>query len=383
MPLPLPTYLITGLLGSGKTTLLQHLIQQKPQAETWAILINEFGEVDIDSAIINATQTQNSHGQASKLIIKSVAGGCICCSAQASLNQAINTLLNEQQADRLFIEPTGLGHPAQIIDVLKSYPLREKIELSKTVCVITPVQLTHERWEKSKVMRDFVTLADLIILNKVDKATQPEVNQALEILKLNSPTQTDTIATNFAQLNPNTILQPNQSKRSTDFTEFSIFSPDFRTTSHTKQNLALMSSTTSPRQNNTIDSSALFKQQRQIEFHSDLPGVIKAIAGLSGDENNANLISIGWVWQNHIQFKRTQLQAWFNEKQSQLLRAKGILKTGKEWQLIQWSEGELQFEDIAWRTDSRLEILFKPSCVVEENRIKSLENEFLQIIHMK
>jgi len=118
---PLPVHLITGLLGSGKTTTLKHLISQKPNNEKWGILINEFGDIDIDAATLEASDSSQLH-------IQQVSGGCVCCTAQFGLIDAINQLLS-QPIDRLLIEPTGLGHPAKIIDSLKHTQFKRALSL--------------------------------------------------------------------------------------------------------------------------------------------------------------------------------------------------------------------------------------------------------------
>ena len=69
----IPTNIITGFLGVGKTTLIKQLLKTKPEGETWAILVNEFGEVGIDAGLL---EVNNSGVQ-----IREVAGGCMCCAA--------------------------------------------------------------------------------------------------------------------------------------------------------------------------------------------------------------------------------------------------------------------------------------------------------------
>ena len=63
------TNLITGFLGSGKTTSILHLLANKDPAEKWAVLVNEFGEVGIDGALL-----ANSGA-----LLKEIPGGCMCC----------------------------------------------------------------------------------------------------------------------------------------------------------------------------------------------------------------------------------------------------------------------------------------------------------------
>ena len=93
--------LITGFLGSGKTTTLLHLLAHKPANEKWAILVNEFGEVGIDGALLA------NRGAA----LKEIPGGCMCCVNGLPLQVGLNMLLKQTKPDRLIIEPTGLGHP--------------------------------------------------------------------------------------------------------------------------------------------------------------------------------------------------------------------------------------------------------------------------------
>lgn len=95
------TNLITGFLGSGKTTSILHLLAHKDPAEKWAVLVNEFGEVGIDGALLAD----------SGALLKEIPGGCMCCVNGLPMQVGLNTLLRQGKPDRLLIEPTGLGHP--------------------------------------------------------------------------------------------------------------------------------------------------------------------------------------------------------------------------------------------------------------------------------
>jgi len=99
----IPVHIISGFLGAGKTTLLKHLLQQKPEQEIWAVLMNEFGQIGVDQQLLPQDQ-----GYA----VKELLGGCLCCSSQLPMQIALSRLLSEVKPDRLFIEPTGLGIPA-------------------------------------------------------------------------------------------------------------------------------------------------------------------------------------------------------------------------------------------------------------------------------
>lgn len=81
-----PTTLITGFLGVGKTTLLNALLMHKPPTQKWALLINEFGKIGVDTALIDGQDG---------VFVKEVSGGCICCSSQLPMQVAVVRLLSQ------------------------------------------------------------------------------------------------------------------------------------------------------------------------------------------------------------------------------------------------------------------------------------------------
>lgn len=162
------TNLITGFLGSGKTTSILHLLAQKDPAEKWAVLVNEFGEVGIDGALLAD----------SGALLKEIPGGCMCCVNGLPMQVGLNTLLRQGKPDRLLIEPTGLGHPKQILDMLTAPVYEPWIELQATLCLLDPRQLLDEKAVNNENFRDQLASADIIIANKQDRST-PESEQAL------------------------------------------------------------------------------------------------------------------------------------------------------------------------------------------------------------
>ena len=80
-----PTNVITGFLGVGKTTAILHLLANKPADERWAVLVNEFGEIGVDGALME----QQDEG----VFISEVPGGCMCCTSGLPMQIALNMLL--------------------------------------------------------------------------------------------------------------------------------------------------------------------------------------------------------------------------------------------------------------------------------------------------
>lgn len=158
-----PTNIITGFLGSGKTTLITHLLQHKPAGERWAVLINEFGSAGVDGSLLSGTQADDG-----QVFIKEVPGGCLCCAAGLPAQIAINSLLARARPQRLLIEPTGLGHPREILELLQSEHYRSVIDLRATLTLVDARKASDPRYTRHETFRQQLEVADVIIASKAD-----------------------------------------------------------------------------------------------------------------------------------------------------------------------------------------------------------------------
>ena len=150
------TNLITGFLGSGKTTTIRHLLAHKPDQERWAVLVNEFGEIGIDGALLAD----------SGAVLKEIPGGCMCCVNGLPMQVGLNMLLQQAKPDRLLIEPTGLGHPKQILSLLTQESYVGWIDLQATLCLLDARQLSQPRYRDNENFRDQLAAADVILASK-------------------------------------------------------------------------------------------------------------------------------------------------------------------------------------------------------------------------
>jgi len=151
--------IIMGFLGVGKTTAILDLLKRKPSNEKWAVLVNEFGEVGIDGAILSAE---------SGMVVSEVPGGCLCCVSGIPFQAALSNLIAQQKPDRIIIEPTGLGHPKNLIRNLTSKEYQPYCELKASVCLLDPRQLQDPRYIQHETFNDQCYLADVLVANKVD-----------------------------------------------------------------------------------------------------------------------------------------------------------------------------------------------------------------------
>lgn len=154
----IPVNLITGFLGVGKTTAVRHLLARHPAGERWAVLVNEFGEVGVDGALL-AEQGA---------VIQEVAGGCLCCVAAPAFTTGLNRLIRQHRPDRILIEPSGLGHPAQVLGTLTGPLYAGVLEVRATLCLMDARHLSSPRHREHPNFQDQIHLADVLIANKAD-----------------------------------------------------------------------------------------------------------------------------------------------------------------------------------------------------------------------
>ena len=161
--LGIPTNVISGFLGVGKTSAILNLLSQKSSHERWAVLVNEFGEIGIDGSLL-----QNHQSTDSNIFIREVPGGCMCCTAGISMQLALAQLLEKAKPDRLLIEPTGLGHPREVLDILSASYYKEILSIQKTITLVDARKLKEKRFTENVIFTQQITVADIIIGNKID-----------------------------------------------------------------------------------------------------------------------------------------------------------------------------------------------------------------------
>ncbi|MBB5192103.1 G3E family GTPase [Silvimonas terrae] len=175
----IPVNLITGFLGVGKTTSIAHLLASKPADEFWAVVVNEFGEVGIDGATLSAA--------GDGLQVAEVPGGCICCTTSPMLRVNLNKLVQGKRPDRILIEPSGLGHPAGIIDLLRDPFMGNTFEVRGVVTLMDARHLEDARYTRNETWRDQIELADVLVINKTDLADAGQLDAAVAMARAAFP----------------------------------------------------------------------------------------------------------------------------------------------------------------------------------------------------
>ena len=158
-----PTNIITGFLGVGKTSAILNLLKTKPSDERWAVLVNEFGEIGVDGSLF-----AGQHREEQGVFIREVPGGCMCCAAGLPMQIALNQLLSRARPDRLLIEPTGLGHPKEVLQVLSEDHYQEVLDLQKILTLVDARKLKDQRYTNNETFNQQIAIADIVVGNKLD-----------------------------------------------------------------------------------------------------------------------------------------------------------------------------------------------------------------------
>ncbi len=298
----IPTHLIAGPLGAGKTSLIRHLLAQKPAAERWAVLINEFGQIGLDAALLERGEDG--------IALAEVAGGCVCCVNGAPFQVGLGRLLRQARPDRLLIEPSGLGHPAQLLAQLRQPPWRGVLAVQPALLVLDAAALAAGQ-ALPQVQHQALGEAGLLLLNKSEHLSAEDRARIA------------------ATLPPLPLHWTSQGR---------------------------------------LDLAALpgFGARAAEAEAADLPAAAAPLPQLwrTPDEpicliqDQAEGWSIGWRWHPSQRFDLAQVQRWLEGLAWR--RAKAVLHGADGWRSLNALHGQAvePWRASEWRKDSRLELIF-------------------------
>ncbi len=310
--------IITGFLGAGKTTAIRHLLSQLADDENWAIVVNEFGQVGIDAELLSDQP----------VAVKSIPGGCLCCVSSQAFSVGLNQIIRQQKPSRILIEPSGLGHPAQLLQTLQGEYYKGVLDLKSVICLLDAKQLADTRYTEHPSFVDQIQVADVLIGNKLD--TYDEMDREA-FYRLSQ------------SLHPAPVICAMVEQGRLDI--------------------------------NWLDQTAARHELRYPRAHShtsikvnespqDLSYPWRRVDGYSRDAESA-----GWVIAREVLFDTTALSVWLQSlitEQSAVIRIKAILRNADGWIMIQAVGDQFEVQAHGDAAEQRLELLVSGSRLPED-----------------
>ncbi len=169
----IPVHIITGFLGAGKTTFLNHFIKEM-LPERIFVIENECGATNIDGALVMDGVEE----------VVELTAGCLCCSLADGLFDILEEAFERRdQYDRMVIETTGIADPSSIVQVFLENPAVEKAyELQQVICLVDTGHVEEWLHEAEEALRQ-VSVADVLLINKVDTVVKEDVQYVRSILE--------------------------------------------------------------------------------------------------------------------------------------------------------------------------------------------------------
>ena len=188
---PIPVTILTGFLGAGKTTLLNRMLHGDHGLRV-AVLVNDFGEINIDSQLVVATPEEE---------VINLANGCICCSIRGDLIEALHKQVNHPSApEYLVIETSGVSNPGEVAQTIMLPQLASRIRLDSIVAIVDSEQFTELDDQNWYVAGSQVSVADMIVFNKVDLVDESQLIRLRGLVRDEFLSKAPIFETTYAQV---------------------------------------------------------------------------------------------------------------------------------------------------------------------------------------
>lgn len=322
----IPTNLITGFLGSGKTTAIRDLLSKRPAGERWSIFINEYGMVSIDPGMV-AQGTEDVQ-------VEELGGGCFCCTTSIEMQPMLAQFIRRSKPDRLLIEPSGAGHPARVIDILRGPGFAKVIDLRATICLIDPADYDNPRVTKQGVFQDQIQMADIVAINFLDERDAVQVARCRNWLETIDPPKLLIAETQLGKLDPAWLDLEATVARPPKFDDEHAEEHRKVSKQHDQLVYGIQVDLAPPRN--------LTKPTRGKPIRLENEGLGKS--------------ACGWIFSNEEIFDRDSLFDFLSSLKP-ILRVKGIFRCDEDWLMFNRVGSTFSFGPSAYRRDSRLEII--------------------------
>ncbi|MEM6690190.1 MAG: GTP-binding protein [Planctomycetota bacterium] len=331
----IPTNMIVGFLGSGKTTAIANLIDGRSTGEKWSVLINEFGKVSIDHALVDS----NLEGVA----VEELGGGCACCTLALVFRPLLKRFIERTKPDRLVLEPSGVSHPANVVDILRSPTFSNLIDLRNIICLIDPQDFDDVRWRETAIFQDQIQLADIVVLNWTDTRDSELVAQCRAWVEEFRPPKQLVLETSFG------VIDQSLLDMSFETVRFPMFADAHPTPTQEGEGIAELAIVSKHDQKSEDGTDELGSEK---EPHQ----LVRSGKPLRFQNNDSSFDACGWIFHIDDIFDRDQLLDLLAHVHP-IVRLKGVFRCEDNWWTINRAKDGTTYAPSAYRRDSRLEII--------------------------
>jgi len=331
----IPTNVIVGFLGSGKTTAIAKLIDQRPAGDKWSVLINEFGTVSIDHALVDSSLEG--------IAVEELGGGCACCTLAFAFQPLLAQFIRRTKPDRLILEPSGVSHPANVVNILRSPNFAGSIDLRNIICLIDPQDFEDARWRETAVFQDQVQLADIVVLNWTDSRDRELIDRCRDWVENFRPPKQLIVETSFGVMDPELLDMEFDTVR---FPMFADAHPSPKPDDAELPVLGLASQSTHHPEDAPGEQAGTDHAHRK-----PAPG-----QPLRFQNNDSSYDACGWIFHVDDIFDRDKLLDLLGYVHP-IVRLKGVFRCQNDWWMINRAKDGTSYAPSAYRRDSRLEII--------------------------
>ena len=173
----IPVTVLTGYLGAGKTTLLNRILSE-PHGQKYAVIVNEFGEIGIDSDLIVGVDEE----------VFEMNNGCVCCTVRGDLIRIIQGLMRRKgKFDAIIVETTGLADPAPVAQTFfVDEEIGRKARLDAVVTV-ADARWLRDRLKDAPEAKNQIAFADVILINKTDLVGEDDLREITARIRAINP----------------------------------------------------------------------------------------------------------------------------------------------------------------------------------------------------